>query len=158
MNLRPVLAAVLLALVSAGISPTQQIQEPAMKMKKLTPVLIVDSIEPCLAFWVGKLGFTKTVEVPGPDGKTGFVILTSGPVELMYQSRASVAADVPSFAKEPTRATLYLEVESLDSIRKAIAGLPVVVPERTTFYGAKEIGVREPGGHFVTFAEVVDGK
>lgn len=123
-------------------------------MKKLTPVLVVDSIEPCLDFWVGRLGFTKTVEVPGPDGKSiGFVILVHGPVELMYQTRASVAADVAALAKVPLTSTLYLEVESLDSVRKAIAGLPVVFPERTTFYGAREIGVREPGGHYVTFAQ-----
>ena len=28
---------------------------------KLTPVLIVDAIEPCLLFWVDRLGFTVTV-------------------------------------------------------------------------------------------------
>jgi uncharacterized glyoxalase superfamily protein PhnB len=124
-------------------------------MKKLTPVLVVDAIEPCLDFWVGKLGFTKSVEVPGPDGRSpGFVILNHGQVELMFQSRASVADDIPAFAKEPLRATLYLEVESLAPIRNAVAGLAVVVPERTTFYGARELGVREPGGHYVTFAEV----
>ena len=123
-------------------------------IQKLTPVLVVDAIEPCLEFWVGRLGFVKTVDVPGPDGRSlGFVILVSGPVELMLQSRVSVAADVPRLAKEPLRSTLYFEVESLDPIRQAVAGLEVVVPERTTFYGARELGVREPGGHLVTFAE-----
>jgi uncharacterized glyoxalase superfamily protein PhnB len=123
-------------------------------IQKLTPVLVVDAIEPCLEFWVGRLGFAKTVDVPAPDGRSlAFAILVSGPIELMLQSRASVAADVPLLAKEPLRSTLYLEVESLDPIRKAVAGLEVVVPERTTFYGARELGVREPGGHFVTFAE-----
>jgi len=129
-----------------------------MEMKKLTPVLVVDSIQPCLDFWVGRLGFTKSVEVPGPDGKTGFVILNHGPVELMYQTKASVAADIPAFAKETLRSTLYLEVADLAPIRAAIAGQPIVLAERTTFYGAREIGIREPGGHFVTFAEVSEGK
>ena len=27
------------------------------------------------------------------------------------------------------------------------------MPMRTTFYGAKEIGVRDPGGHIITFAQ-----
>jgi len=32
-----------------------------MRMKKLTPVLFVEAIEPCLPFWTERLGFTKTV-------------------------------------------------------------------------------------------------
>jgi hypothetical protein len=31
-------------------------------------------------------------------------------------------------------------------------GYPVALPERTTFYGMREIGVFEPGGHTVIFA------
>ena len=29
-----------------------------------------------------------------------------------------------------------------------------VMQKRTTDYGATEIGVREPGGHFITFAQM----
>jgi len=29
----------------------------------------------------------------------------------------------------------------------------VVMPVRTTFYGAREIGVKDPAGHVVTFAQ-----
>lgn len=33
--------------------------------RKLSPVLIiVDAIEPCLPFWMERLGFAKVVEVP----------------------------------------------------------------------------------------------
>ena len=35
-----------------------------LTVQKLTPVLVVDAIEPCLSFWVDRLGFEKTVEVP----------------------------------------------------------------------------------------------
>src|SRR5438105_3742541 len=62
------------------------------RMNKLTPNLIVDDIEACLPFWTS-LGFTKTVEVPDGD-RLGFVILVNAPVELMLQTRASVAKDV----------------------------------------------------------------
>ena len=34
---------------------------------------------------------------------------------------------------------------------KAIRG-DIVIPERTTFYGSREIGVRAPGGFTVVFA------
>ena len=59
-----------------------------MDMKRLTPVLYVEEIEPVLDFWK-RLGFEVTAEVPEGD-QLGFVILQSGPVELMYQTRTSV--------------------------------------------------------------------
>jgi uncharacterized glyoxalase superfamily protein PhnB len=124
-------------------------EDPAVK--KLTPVLIVDAVEPCLPFWVDRLGFTVQTEVPEGD-RLGFAILVHGPVEVMVQSRASVAKDVPALAAESFRSALFVEVEDLAPILAAVAGLEVVVPERRTFYGAHEIGVRDPAGNVVTFA------
>lgn len=119
-------------------------------MTKLTPNLIVDSIEACLPFWT-RLGFAPTVQVPDGD-RLGFAILRRDDVELMLQTRASLAADVAPLAEGPHHATLYLEVGTLAPIREALGDSPLVVPERTTFYGARELIVREPGGHVVFFA------
>ena len=125
-----------------------------MSVKKITAVLFAEEVEPCVAFWVERLGFEKTVEVP-EGNRIGFAILQKGGVELMYQSYASADKDVPAMAslvrKGPT--FLYVEVENLDEIIAALEGVEVVVPVRTTFYGAKEIGIRDPGGHLVTFAQ-----
>jgi len=35
-------------------------------MQSLTPILLVDAIEPCLDFWM-RLGFQVTIEVPEGD-------------------------------------------------------------------------------------------
>jgi len=123
-------------------------------VKKLTPVLFVAEIEPCVRFWTEQLGFQKTGEVP--DGnKLAFVMLAKGNVELMYQSYASAEKDVPAMAqivrKGPT--FLYIEVDDLEAIKAAIKGAEVVMPERTTFYGAREIGIKDPAGHYLTFAQ-----
>lgn len=122
--------------------------------KKLTPVLFVPEIEAVLPLWVDRLGFSKTAEVPD-GGKLAFVILHKNGVEVMYQSFASLAKDVPALeaAARSGRTFLYIEVESLDAIKKAIHGFEVYMPERTTFYGSKEIGIKDPAGHFLTFAE-----
>jgi catechol 2,3-dioxygenase-like lactoylglutathione lyase family enzyme len=120
-------------------------------MKKLTANLIVDSIEEGLRFWVDRLGFTKTVEVPHED-KLGFVILQREHLELMLQSRASLKGDVPAVADGPYRSALYIEVADLAPIRKALEGWPaVVVADRTTFYGAHEMIVKDPAGNVVAF-------
>jgi catechol 2,3-dioxygenase-like lactoylglutathione lyase family enzyme len=112
--------------------------------------LIVESIEACLPFWVERLGFEKSVEVPH-EGALGFVILKRGSAELMLQSRASLAADIAPLAEGPHHATLYITVDDLAPIRQALAGYPLVVPERTTFYGAHELIVRDPAGNGVCF-------
>jgi uncharacterized glyoxalase superfamily protein PhnB len=118
---------------------------------KLSPVLFVDRIEPCLAFWES-LGFARIAEVKEGEG-LGFVLLQHGPVEVMYQSRASLAKDVPALRHEPSHAALYLDVTDLDEVEKSVKSATVVFPRRTTFYGARELGVREPGGNLVTFSQ-----
>jgi uncharacterized glyoxalase superfamily protein PhnB len=120
-------------------------------MKKLTPNLIVESVEDCLRFWVDRLGFEKTVEVPEGE-RLGFVILKRGELELMLQSRASLQKDVPAIADGAHRAVLYFEVADLSAIRTALEGWPRATPERSTFYGTREIIVRDPAGHVVFFA------
>jgi uncharacterized glyoxalase superfamily protein PhnB len=124
-------------------------------MKKITPVLVVETIEKNLPFWCERLGFARPVEVPHGDG-LGFVILTSGGVEVMLQSRASVRDDIAAMAADSYRSALYIEVEDLAPIRKATEGLPKLFEERTTFYGAREIGVRDPEGNAVLFAQVAE--
>lgn len=122
-------------------------------MKKLSPVLYVEAIEPVLPFWTERLGFERTVQVPEGD-RLGFIILSRGSVELMYQTRASVQRDVPELAATPMGgAMLFIEVEDLDAIERALGEVERVVPRRTTPYGADELIVREPGGNVVTFAE-----
>jgi len=123
-------------------------------VKKLTPVLFVEKIEAVLPFWTQHLGFIKTVEVPDGD-KLAFVILQQGTAEVMYQSYASVQKDMPAILADIRRGPsfLYLEVDDLQTIKGAVKGAETYMPERTTFYGAREIGVKDPAGHFITFAQ-----
>lgn len=125
-------------------------------MKKLTPVLLVEEVEPCLSFWEDRLGFERTIQVPEGE-RLGFAAVRRGNVEVMYQSRASVAADVPALARGEFRRDglgLFIEVESLDDVLPKLEGVEIVVPERKTFYGAREVFVRAPCGTLVGFAEM----
>lgn len=122
------------------------------EIRRVTPVLVVDAIEPSLGFWVDRLGFVVTAEVPEGD-TLGFVILEKDGVEIMFQTRASLRGDVPALAEAPAATSLFIEVLELEPVVEAVAGLEVLIPRRRTFYGMDEIGVREPGGHAVTFAQ-----
>jgi uncharacterized glyoxalase superfamily protein PhnB len=125
-----------------------------MKMQRLAPVLMVDAIEPVLSFWVDKLGFKKEAEVPH-ENHLGFVILEKDGVQVMYQTKDSVAADIPPLAKSPQKGTfLFIEVSDINAVEKALKGITPIVPRRKTFYGADELIVREPAGNVVTFAQM----
>lgn len=126
------------------------------EMRKLSPLLTVDAVEPCLPFWVERLGFAKTVEVP--DGESvGFAILAKDSVEIMYQSRSSVEKDIPALAEGASTSLpamgLFIEVSDIDAVERALAGIPHVIPRRRTFYGMDEVVVRDPGGYVVVFAQ-----
>jgi uncharacterized glyoxalase superfamily protein PhnB len=155
-NIRTAACVILTLLFSTSTGQLKESQrENHMSVNKITAVLLVEEVEPCISFWVDRLGFEKTMEVP-EGNKIAFVILQKGNVELMYQTFDSVKKDDPNrvdvMRKGPT--FLYVEVSNIDETIAALKGVPVVMPLRTTFYGAKEIGVKDPGNHVITFAQV----
>jgi catechol 2,3-dioxygenase-like lactoylglutathione lyase family enzyme len=127
--------------------------EKEILMNKMTPVLYVESIEASLPFWVDALGFARTVEVPDGD-RLGFVILTSGNLEIMLQSYRSLEKDIPDLGKEMRGAptVLYIEVKDIGEIERRLKEYEVIVPRRKTSYGAAETFFRSPGGHIIGFA------
>jgi uncharacterized glyoxalase superfamily protein PhnB len=119
---------------------------------KITPVLIVEEIESSLKFWVDRMGFGKLAEVPDGD-RLGFVMLSGSGAELMLQTLESVRKDEPKFVpKGRPAAALFIEVDDFADTLRRLEGYPIAMPERVTFYGMREIGVFEPGGHSVIFA------
>ena len=153
------MAAVLCFLLLAGQAPSSAPaaqEKPKEKLTvKITPMIYVQEIESSLPFWIGRLGFEKTAEVP-EGNKLGFVMLKKGEAELMIQTRTSVGNDLPSLL-EYTRpaACLYVVVNDFEDLLKRLAGADVVLAERTTFYHMREILIREPGGNLVLFASPV---
>ena len=123
---------------------------------KITPVLIVDDIESALPFWIERMGFEKTVEVP--DGnRLGFVILVREGAELMLQTKESVRKDEPKFAvgTESRITSIFVEVNDFEDVLRRLRDYPIAMDERTTFYGMREIGVFDPSGNIIVFAKRV---
>jgi uncharacterized glyoxalase superfamily protein PhnB len=151
---QPTVSAAPLSLASRH---TMQTTTATYSVGSLAPVLIVDAVEPSIAFWTTKLGFTVENQVPGPDGKLIFASVKKGGVEIMYQTRASVIADSPKLADELNgrSVSLFITVPSLadlDAVEQRTAGAPVIKPRHDTFYGTTEFYIREPGGNVVGFA------
>jgi uncharacterized glyoxalase superfamily protein PhnB len=157
MNRLPYFAILAIAIVFPSLQSNSTQEKHTMNVKRITPVLLVNEIEPQIPFWVGQLGFTKTIEVP--DGnKLGFVSFQKGTTEVMYQTYASVEKDAPqpmaaAARKGPTY--LYMEVDDLDAVLAATKQMKTVMPLRTAFYGMREFAIQDPAGHFITFAQPV---
>lgn len=125
------------------------------RLRRLTPVLIVDCVEACIGFWTERLGFTITNEVPGPKGVLVFASVEKDGIDVMLQTRASVIAERADAATDVDghSIVLFVEVDDLDTAEHALAGAEIVKPRHRTFYGSSEFYVREPGGNVAGFAQ-----
>ena len=149
-------ATVLLALF--GLTPRAKPEEPVLE--RVTPLITVETIEPCLPFWTASLGFDLTASVPQGDS-LAFAMLQKGSVAVMYQTRASLEADSAASGAPAglgaelagSTATLFIEAEELDPVIAALGeDADVTVPRRQTDYGMDEIFVRAPCGTLLGFA------
>jgi hypothetical protein len=124
-------------------------------IKKVTPVLMVDRIEPLLPLW-DALGFARTAEVPHGDA-LGFVILARDGVEVMYQTFDSVRGDEAKVLEGPRAigaAAVFIEVDDIEALAAQIpTGTDIVVARRQTFYGSTETVIRDGAGNVINFAQ-----
>jgi hypothetical protein len=132
--------------------------DPVSTVQKVTPVLVVEKIEPVVAFWK-KLSVLPSTEVPSSEGLV-FAIFSTGGAQIMYQTAASVqedlvaaASDPAAFRGGPQQSTLYIEVASLAEVETQLRAERLVMPRRTTFYGATEVAYADPAGNIIVFAE-----
>ncbi len=129
-----------------------------------TPVLFVDDIARSEAFFQ-KLGFERTVGVEEGEGEgapMGFIIMMQGGrtdsgLGIMLQTRSSARGDMAGadpaiFDKSGT--FLFMSVADVDAAARALEGEEQFLARRDTFYGATEVGFREPGGHYVVLAQL----
>jgi len=125
-------------------------------INKSTLILHVKSVEPSLQFWTERFEFQPTIQVP-EGNHIGFVALENGAVELMYQTYEGMQID----AHNPLAQTvdqgpsfLFMEVSDIHAALEALKGAEIVQDLHETFYGAKEVVAKEPGGHFVIFSQL----
>jgi hypothetical protein len=124
-----------------------------------TPVLFVDQIGRSRRFFE-KLGFEATVQVPEGDGSDFIIMMQAGRTEsglgVMLQARSSAVADMTEVDESVftgSSSFLFMSVADIDAASKALGDYHQFMPKRQTFYGATEVGFREPGGHYIVLAQ-----
>ena len=126
-----------------------------IEIRKLTPNLIVSSVEQSLAFYCDVLGFTRTGTAP-EESPYVFAMVQSGPAEIFFNAQASAVEEYTAFAGKLIGGTLtlYMEVAGVEKIHDALKGrVKVTMPLEKKFYGVTEFAFEDPDGYVITFAE-----
>jgi uncharacterized glyoxalase superfamily protein PhnB len=129
------------------------------QLTKLTPNLLVSSVERSLAFYVDTLGFERGMTVPD-QSPFAFGSVTAGPVEIFFNDAAGAVKEYPDFAGKPIgcTGTLFIEMDGVNALHDRLKlQVKVVMPIETKFYGMREFAIEDPDGYVITFAERVTG-
>ena len=128
------------------------------EIKKLTPNLIVSSVEHSLAFYCDVLGFAKVDTVPEQSPYV-FAIVQSGPVAIFLNAPGPAVAEYPALAGKAIGGTLtlYMEVSGVETIFEDLKGrVKMTMPLEKKFYGVTEFAFEDPDGYVITFAQRTD--
>lgn len=122
------------------------------QLKKLTPNIVVSSMERSLAFYRDALGFAVKMSVPDAAPYV-FVGLESGAVEVFINA----AETMPDNASFGNSVTLYVEVSDVKALHETLrARVPIAIPLEKKFYGMTEFAIHDPDGHMIIFAQQGD--
>jgi catechol 2,3-dioxygenase-like lactoylglutathione lyase family enzyme len=127
----------------------------AYTLNKLTPNLVVASVERSLAFYTDVLGFSKQWTVPEASPYV-FASVISGSVEIFLNAPEPAVAEYPAFKGKPIGGTLtlFIEVADIHSTYESLKNrVGVVMPLEKKWYGVTEFAFTDPDGYVITFAE-----
>jgi PhnB protein len=125
---------------------------------RLSPYLVIDGAAAAIDFYVGVLGATERMRMPGPDGTVGHAELQIGDSVLM------VADEFPDMGFRGPKAiggtpvTLSVYVEDVDATyeRAIAAGAAELRAVEDQFYGDRSGQFEDPFGHRWTVASHVE--
>jgi uncharacterized glyoxalase superfamily protein PhnB len=133
----------------------------SITFNKLTPNLIVGSVERSLSFYENVLGFTRGFTVPDASPFV-FGSVVSGSVEIFFNEKTTAVKEYPSFGATPIglTGTMFIEMTGgpgdIDALHDRLKPqVKIVMPLVTQFYGMREFAIADPDGYVITFAQRV---
>ena len=125
------------------------------QLTKLTPNLIVSSVERSIAFYRDVLGFAVQTTVPEASPYV-FAIVQSGGVEIFLNAPEPATTEYPAFKDRPIGGTLtlFIQVDDVRGAHEALKGrVSIVMPLEKKWYGVTEFAFEDPDGYLITYAE-----
>ena len=126
----------------------------------IIPNLMVSDVGRSVRFYRDTLGMTLTMTVssrrevgwPGELLGAAFAVLEWGGGQLMLQSVASFADELPVFAPDRAPApsgTVYFRGLHPETVRDQVADEDIVKGPERSWYGMMELYVRDPDGYVI---------
>jgi uncharacterized glyoxalase superfamily protein PhnB len=127
------------------------VQQTAV-VRELAPLLFVDDIQLCAAFYMDKLGF-EMVGKWEPQGKLAWCKLRRDGAVIMLQQ----ACEEDGPAGERGRGIgFYFNCDDVDAMYGEVVARGLTVnPPKAAFYGEKQLSLRDPGGYSLCFQSPV---
>ena len=127
-----------------------------MKLNSLTPNLMVNDVEETVEYYTDVLGFTLLMTVP-ETGKLDWAMVKRNDVVLMFQTKKSLASDLPRMAGEKPGGglTFYIKVDRITEIHEELFNneVEIISELESTFYNTIEFSVVDVNGYVLTFSE-----
>lgn len=119
--------------------------------RNATPMIHVPDVR-ATADWYAGIGFTiEETYVDGGDGLS-FAILRYGAGRVMFNSGGS-----PSAARR-REVDLYVDVDDVEAIHERLKDrVEIVEGLHDTFYGMRELIIRDPNRFWITFGQPISG-
>jgi lactoylglutathione lyase len=129
--------------------------EGVAAIRELVPLLFVQDITASVAFYVDQLGFTLAAKWE-PNGKLAWCRVARDGSAIMLQQ----AEDEDGPAEGRGRGIgFYFNCDSVDAIYAEFSGRGLVLKQpKVTYYGEKQINLRDPDGYSLCFQSSVKGK
>jgi uncharacterized glyoxalase superfamily protein PhnB len=130
-------------------------KEAITMLKKLTPNLMVEDVNRTIAFYRDVLGFELLTTVP-EEGQFDWAMMRRDNVEIMFQARSSLAAELPALTGVPIGGSLtfYVEVSGLKELYEQLKDKVEIVQDwHTTFYGTQEFAFKDCNSYIIAFSE-----
>jgi uncharacterized glyoxalase superfamily protein PhnB len=142
------------------------IKKENIMYKKLTTNMMVEDVSRTVDFYSEVLGFELVMGVPENSQEIvttkqkgqalGFAIMKCGNIEMMFQTKQSLAKEVPEFSSMDIGGSLtfYIEVQDVRGLYAKLKDKVTIVKDmQKTFYGMQEFYIRDCNGYILTFAE-----
>jgi uncharacterized glyoxalase superfamily protein PhnB len=126
-----------------------------IRLKQLTPNLMVDNVNETVNFYQEILGFELVMSVP-QEGVFNWAMVQHGDVSLMFQERENIIGEYPVLKDVPMGGglTFYIKVRDVKGLyNKVKKRVNIVLDLHKAFYGSEEFAIQDINGFILTFAD-----
>ena len=130
--------------------------------------MMVENVNNTVNFYNSVFGFEFVMGVPenGQNIVTSkqdnqilnFALIKCGNIEMMFQSRKSLADEIPEFDNISIGGSLtfYIDVEDVKQLYSVLKNKVKIIKDiQTTFYGKQEFSIQDCNGYILTFAGTI---